>query len=127
MTEPLSFDHLQAILPQHVAGLPDFRKPSPNTRYQIPNVALGAFGIFFTQSPSSLEYQQRLKQSQGQDNAQTLFGVQDLPCDNQVRNWLDPFSPSYFNLKRSVHRIKSNCVTLHERQGTQDVFQLQSG
>ena len=97
MTEPLSVDHLQAILRQHVAGLPDFRKPSPNTRYQIPNVALGAFGIFFTPSPSFLEYQRRLKQSQGQDNAQTLFGVQELPCDNQVRDLLDPISPSYFN------------------------------
>jgi hypothetical protein len=30
MTRPLSFDHLQAILRQHTAGLPDVRKPSPN-------------------------------------------------------------------------------------------------
>jgi len=27
MTRPLSFDHLQAILRQHTAGLPDVRKP----------------------------------------------------------------------------------------------------
>jgi hypothetical protein len=40
MTDLLSFDHLQAILRQNAAGLPDFRKPSPNTRYEIPNVAL---------------------------------------------------------------------------------------
>ena len=39
MTEPLSFDHLQAILRQHTAGLPDFRKPSPHTRDQIPDAA----------------------------------------------------------------------------------------
>jgi hypothetical protein len=97
MTDPLSFDHLQAILRQNAAGLPDFRKPSPNTRYEIPNVALGAFGIFFTQSPSFLEYQRRLHQSQGRDNAQTLFGVQDIPSDNQVRNLLDPIMPGHFN------------------------------
>ena len=97
MTQPLSFDHLQAILRQHTAGLPDFRKPSPNTRYQIPDAALGAFGIFFTQSPSFLEYQRRLKQSQGHDNAQTLFGVEQIPCDNQVRKLLDPIAPSHFN------------------------------
>ena len=30
MPRPLSFDHLQAILRQHTAGLPDMRKPSPN-------------------------------------------------------------------------------------------------
>ena len=97
MITPLSFDHLQAILHQHTAGLPDFRKPSPNTRYQIPHAALAAFGVFFAQSPSFLEYQRRLQQSQGLDNAQTLFGVQEIPCDNQVRNLLDPISPHYFN------------------------------
>lgn len=95
MTEPLSFDHLQAILRQHVAGLPDFRKPSPNTRYQIPNVVLGAFGIFFTQSPSFLEYQRRLQHTKGHNNAQTLFDVKQIPCDNQVRTLLDPITPSY--------------------------------
>jgi len=40
MTQPLSFDHLQAILHQHTAALPDVRKPSPNTRYTIQNAAL---------------------------------------------------------------------------------------
>jgi hypothetical protein len=97
MTQPLSFDHLQAILRQHTAALPDVRKPSPNTRYTIQNAALGAFGIFFMQSPSFLEYQRQLHHRQGRDNAQTLFGVEPIPCDNQVRNLLDPVAPSYFN------------------------------
>ena len=35
MTQPLSFDHLQAMLRQHTADLPDVRKPRPNTRYTI--------------------------------------------------------------------------------------------
>ena len=43
MSQPLSFDHLQAILRQHTADLPDFRKPSPNTRYTLQGAALGAF------------------------------------------------------------------------------------
>ena len=97
MTQPLSFDHLQAILRQHTAGLPDFRKPSPNTRYTIQGAALGAFGIFFMQSPSFLEYQRQLNHRQGHDNAQTLFGVEPIPCDNQVRKLLDPIAPSYLN------------------------------
>ena len=75
MTRPLSFDHLQAILRQHTAGLPDVRKPSPNTRYTIQNAALGAFGIFFMQSPSFLEYQRQLNQRQGHDNAQTRMAL----------------------------------------------------
>jgi hypothetical protein len=85
MPRPLSFDHLQAILRQHTARLPDVRKPSPNTRYAIQNAALGAFGIFFMQSPSFLEYQRQLNQRQGHDNVQTLFGVEPIPCDNQIR------------------------------------------
>jgi hypothetical protein len=97
MPQPLSFDHLQAILRQHTAALPDFRKPSPNTRYTVQGAALGAFGIFFMQSPSFLEYQRQLKQRQGHDNAQTLFGIAPIPCDNQVRQLLDPIAPRYFN------------------------------
>jgi len=97
MPLPLSFEHLQAILRQHTAALPDFRNPSPNTRYTVQGAALGAFGIFFMQSPSFLEYQRQLKQRQGHDNAQTLFGVDPIPCDNQVRQLLDPIAPRYFN------------------------------
>src|SRR5216684_4197934 len=94
MTNPLSFDELQAILRQRIEPLPDYRKPSPNTRYTIQDAALGAFGIFFTQSPSFLEYQRRLQHTTGQNNAHTLFDVEQIPCDNQVRTLLDPITPS---------------------------------
>ena len=97
MTQPLSFDDLQAILHQGIAHLPDHRKPSPNTRYTMQDAALGAFGIFFTQAPSFLEYQRRLQASKGRHNAQTLFGVQQIPCDNQIRTLLDPIAPSHFD------------------------------
>jgi hypothetical protein len=57
---------------------------------------LDAFGIFFMQSPSFLEYQRQLHQRQGHDNAQTLFGVEPIPCDNPIRTLLDPIAPRYF-------------------------------
>jgi hypothetical protein len=96
MTRPLSFDHLQAILRQHIADLPDVRKPSPNTRDTIQNAAIGAFGIFFMPAPSFLEYQRQLHHSQGHDNAQTLCGVEPIPCDNHIRTLLDPIAPRSF-------------------------------
>src|SRR5262247_4690262 len=94
MTIPLGFDTLKGIFHRRIAHLPDHRKASPNTQYTIHDAALGAFGIFFTQSPSFLEYQRRLQQAKGHNNAHTLFDVEQLPCDNQVRTLLDPIAPS---------------------------------
>jgi hypothetical protein len=45
------------------------------------------------QSPSFLDYQRHLQQAKGHNNACTLFGVEQIPCDNQIRNLLDPSMP----------------------------------
>jgi hypothetical protein len=97
MTSPLDFDALKDILHRRTAQLPDHRKEGPNTRYAIQDAALGAFGIFFTQAPSFLEYQRRLQHAQGHNNAHTLLGVGQIPCDNQVRTLLDPLAPSFLD------------------------------
>lgn len=52
MTNFFRCDDLQAILQQRIDHVPDHRKPSPHTRYTIQDAVVGAFGIFFTQSPS---------------------------------------------------------------------------
>ena len=72
MITALGFDVLKDILHRRIAQLPDYRTEGPNTRYAIQDAALGAFGIFFTQSPSFLEYQRRLQHTQGQNNTHTL-------------------------------------------------------
>src|SRR5437660_6363951 len=94
MTNPLGFDALKGILQGRIDQLPDHRKAGPNTRYRVQDAALGAFGVFFTQSPSFLEYQRHLQQTKGQNNASTMFGVETIPCNNQIRNLLDPMMPS---------------------------------
>ena len=97
MQTPLGFEVLKDILHRQTAQLPDHRQESPNTRYAIQDAALGAFGIFFTQSPSFLEYQRRLQHTKGHNNVQTLFGVEQMPCDNQIRTLLDPLAPSHLD------------------------------
>jgi hypothetical protein len=97
MPNPLGFDALKGILHQRIAQLPDHRKNGPNTQYAIQDAALGAFGIFLTQSPSFLEYQRRLQHTKGQNNAHTLLGVEQIPCDNQIRKLLDPIAPSHLD------------------------------
>ena len=58
------------------------------------DAALGAFSVFFTQSPSFLDFQRTLQVAKGCNNALTLFGIQQIPSDNQIRNLLDPVPPA---------------------------------
>lgn len=64
-----------------------------NTRYTLVDAGLSAFSVFFMQSPSFLDYQRTLEQTQGQSNAQTLFGIHPIPTDNQIRSLLDATDP----------------------------------
>lgn len=59
------------------------------------DAGLSAFSVFFMQSPSLLDYQSRMQQSQGSNNAQSLFGVHSIPSSNQIRNLLDPVAPDH--------------------------------
>jgi hypothetical protein len=97
MTNPLGFDVLKGIVHQQIASLPDPRQKGPNPQYTIQDAALGPCGIFFTQSSSFLEYQRRLQHTTGRNNAQTLLGVEQMPCDNQVRTLLDPIAPRHLD------------------------------
>lgn len=72
------------------SGFPDTRGKSNNQRYAVEDAALSAFSIFFTQSPSFLDSQVRMQKQQGKNNAASLFGVHQIPSDNQIRNLLDP-------------------------------------
>ena len=74
-------------------GLRDVRKGGNNQRYLVADAALSAFSVFFTQSPSFLDYQVRMQKERGRNNATSLFGVHQIPCDQQSRNLLDPVPP----------------------------------
>jgi hypothetical protein len=93
MAPPLGFDALKSILHRQIAALPDHRQAGPNTRYRIQDAAGGAFGIFVTQSPSVLESQRHLQQTQGHNHASTRFGVEPIPCHHPRRTRLAPLRP----------------------------------
>jgi len=94
MTSQVSYRSLQTIIVEACQRLPDHRS-GQNTRYEISDAALGAFGAFFMQSPSFLAYQRDLQQRKECNNAQSLFGVSEIPSNQQIRNLLDPISPSH--------------------------------
>ena len=51
---------------------------------------VGAFGAVFLRDPSFLTHQQLMQTQRGFSNAQSLFGIQRIPTDNQIRNLPDP-------------------------------------
>ena len=76
-------------------ALPDVRKGGNNQRYTLEDAALSAFAVFFTQSPSFLDYQVRMHKARGRNNAESLFGIHQIPSDQQIRNLLDPVAPHH--------------------------------
>lgn len=90
----LSFSGIAEQLRATFSAFPDRRKLGNNTRYTLEDAGLSAFSVFFMQCASFLEYQRRMAENQGRSNAQTLFGVHQIPCDNQIRHLLDAVPPS---------------------------------
>jgi hypothetical protein len=94
MAAKLSFDRLRSILVSAVTQLPDYRT-RPNRIYDLADAALGAFAVFFMQSPSFLAHQRDMQRTQGHNNAQSLFGIEQVPSDPHIRNLLDPIAPEH--------------------------------
>ncbi len=106
MIEVLGFATLLGYLQASIANITDPRRASPNTQYSVKDAVLSAFGVFFMQCQSFLEYQRQLQSRKGRDNAQTLFDVSKIPTDNQIRNILDLINASaLFEVFKQVYRM----------------------
>lgn len=98
------FDHLIERLRMVAAGLPD-RRTGENLLFAMADIALSAFAVFFTQSPSFLCFQRAMEQARGRNNARSLFQVQRIPTDNHIRQMLDPVEPHHlFSLFDDLHQ-----------------------
>ena len=102
MTKPVTFDRLVSVLDQTFAKLPDKRK-GQNVTYSMREAAMAAFSVFFMQSPSFLAHQEAMQGRERRNNAASLFGIDKIPSDPQIRNLLDPVSYTHLDVyKRQV-------------------------
>lgn len=90
----LSFDSLIKRLQEAIETFPDIRKRK-NISKKLKDAALGGFAIFFTQNPSFLEYQKTMQETKGHNNAQSLFGIEEILSDNHIRTLLDGVAPAF--------------------------------
>ena len=94
MHENLRATKLIADLEVALEKVPEHRE-GKNLRYELVDAGMAAFAMFFVQSPSFLAAQREMKGRKGRSNAEKLFGLREIPSDNQIRNLLDPLEPSW--------------------------------
>ena len=116
----LRFQELVGALRALFAALPD-RRTGKNTSYTMADFGLSAFAVFFTQSPSFLAHQRALQTTRGHNNARSFFQVEGLPCDNQIRETLDPIPPeTLFPMYDRVYETLRAHGILQRFRGVQD-------
>jgi len=80
-------------LREAIRSFPD-KRTGKNNQYDMVDAGMGAFSVFFIQCASFLEYQREIKLAKGHCNAESLFELESIPSDNQIRNLLDGVSPA---------------------------------
>lgn len=68
--------------------IPDRRRES-SVRYELADCYRSAFAMFYLQDPSLLEFQRRFQNEEQRSNLSTVFGVEKIPCDSQLRDVID--------------------------------------
>lgn len=100
---------------QRFAALSDACK-GKNKSDTMEDSASCAFSVFFTQSPSFLAHQKTMEQHKGRSNAQSLFQIQKIPCDNQIRDRLDPVAPE------EIYPLYDEVVEALREQGVLETY-----
>ena len=94
----LIFSVFLDFLQEGIEKIKDPRSKSNGTKFKVSDAMLSAFSMFFMQSQSFLEYQRQLQSRSGKDNVQSIFGVGEIPSDQQIRNILDLISAKSLNV-----------------------------
>jgi hypothetical protein len=93
-----------------------------NTSYGMGDIGMAAFSVFFMQSPSFLAHQRQFEKDHGRSNCASLFGIAKIPCDNHIRDMLDPASPAL------LHPVFAETVEkLRQIDGGLDAFRRLDG
>jgi len=103
------FDFLIESMSDTIDTIIDTRKQRKNLKYSLDDIVLSAFSVFYFQNKSWLSFQRGAQTSKGLSNAQTMFGIKDIPSDNHIRKILDTITPKCFKMiyEKILLKIKS--------------------
>ena len=69
-----------------------------NTQFSLPNVLMSAYAMFSLKCGSLLQFDKQRKELDKLENIKSLFKVENVPCDSQMRNILDEVDPEKLRL-----------------------------
>lgn len=106
----LSFKSLRQTLSSHLLNIEDHRRQG-SCNYSLHDAVMSGFACMYFQDPSIAEFQRHLEQGQHQNNLRTLFGVECIPKDSQLRDIIDrveseSFRPVFKDLFSRLRRSK---------------------
>lgn len=103
----LRFESLLEVLREAARKIKDTRDQERIT-YSLSDVYLSAFALFYLQDPSLLEFQRRFREQTQQSNLSTMFGVEAIPSDTQLREVIDIHEngPIQEVFKQYFHRLQ---------------------
>ena len=107
----LNFDALRQALSDVFNAIDDHRVQG-RCKHSLHDAFMSGFACMFFQDPSLLQFQERLEESEHNNNLRTLFKVTTIPKDSQLRDIIDqtesdalrPVFKDYFErLRRGKH------------------------
>jgi hypothetical protein len=105
----LGFTALRKIISERLYEIEDCRQQG-KVDYTLHDCAMSAFAMMFLQDPSLLEFQRRMQETINRNNLKTMFNVESIPKDSQLRDVLDQcptdnldiiFADFFYHLQRS--------------------------
>lgn len=92
------FRKLLKLLTSNLQEIPDMRQ-SHKIKYTLTDTYLSMFAMFYLKDPSLLEFQRRIQEEIQTNNLKTIFGIENIPSDTQIRTIID--SHSYDHLLKA--------------------------
>jgi hypothetical protein len=89
----LTFTALRQSISDHIEKVVDPRQPG-KVNYSLNNVFMTGLSCMYFQEPSFATFQRNLEEERNVNNLRTLFGIENLPSDTQVRDIIDYHSPT---------------------------------
>src|SRR5208337_2532214 len=87
------------LLHSFFSSVPDQR--SGEVEFSLADVLMSAFAMFSLKDPSLLAFDHRRRDPN--DNFRTIYGINRVPCDSQMRAILDPVDPA--NLRAPFREV----------------------